>query len=350
MLENKNIEKFLKLDNPEYFINVLPINKKVERLVLNTRIEIEKIVQRKSNRLLFIVGPCSIHNTKQAIEYGKGLKKIAEKIKDKILIVMRVYFEKPRTTIGWKGLINDPYLDKSFKVNDGLFLARKLLLALNCMGLPCGYEILDPITPQYISDLISWGAIGARTTESQIHRQLVSGLSMPVGFKNGTGGSIKIARDAIMSASFPHCFTGIRKSGFATICRTKGNPHCHLILRGGSVGPNYTKPYLIESERLLKEFSVPNAILVDCSHGNSMKNHKNQEKVLKYIIKEIKDNRKSIIGVMIESNINEGKQKLVNPKDLLYGVSITDSCLSLEETARILEEAYLELKKIDLDI
>jgi len=253
---------------------------------------------------------------------------------------MRVYFEKPRTTIGWKGLINDPYLDNSFKVNDGLFKARKLLLELNKIGMPCGYEVLDPITPQYITDLISWGAIGARTTESQVHRQLVSGLSMPVGFKNGTGGSIKIARDAILSAKFPHCFMGIGENGAAAICRTKGNNNCHLILRGGSRGPNYTSEYLDESEKLLKENSLSNAIMVDCSHGNSLKNHKNQERVLKYVINETK-NRDSIMGVMIESNINEGKQKL--GKELLYGVSITDSCLSFSETSRIIKNGFLNL-------
>ena len=219
----------------------------------------------------------------------------------------------------------------------------KLLLDLNNIGIPCGYEVLAPITPQYIADLVSWGAIGARTTESQVHRQLVSGLSMPVGFKNGTGGSIKIARDAILSAQYPHCFMGITRYGEAAICKTKGNKNCHLILRGGSKGPNYTKEYLNESEELLKDLSQ--AIMVDCSHGNSLKNHKNQEGVLKYIINEIKDNRTSIIGVMIESNINEGRQVLEKGKELLYGVSITDSCLSIEETVIIVCDAFLELRK-----
>ena len=339
MLDNTNIDYFLKLESPEYYTNCLPITKDIQDLVLKTREEIEQIIQRKSDKLLFIVGPCSIHNTEEALIYGKKLKKIADIIKDKILIVMRVYFEKPRTSIGWKGLINDPHLDNSFKVNDGLFLARKLLLDLNKIGMPCGYEVLDPITPQYITDLISWGAIGARTTESQVHRQLVSGLSMPVGFKNGTGGSIKIARDAILSAKFAHCFMGIVDNGSAAICRTKGNNNCHLILRGGSRGPNYTSEYLDESEKLLKEHSLENAIMVDCSHGNSLKNHKNQEGVLKYIINEVKNGRKSIIGVMIESNINEGKQKLGSK--LLYGVSITDSCLSIAETKRILNDLDL---------
>ena len=343
MLENKNVASFIKLEKPVYFKTTLPINPNITKLILETRKEIEDIIQRKSDKLLFIVGPCSIHDPNAALEYGKKLMSIKNKIKDKILIVMRVYFEKPRTTVGWKGLINDPYLDNSFKVNDGLFLARKLLLDLNSIGMPCGYEILDPITPQYIADLISWGAIGARTTESQVHRQLISGLSMPVGFKNGTGGSINIARDAILSARFPHCFMGITPEGCATICKTKGNPNCHLILRGGSRGPNYTKEYLDESEKLLQEHSLSNAIMVDCSHGNSLKNHKNQEGVFKYIIKQIKENRTSIIGIMMESNLKEGKQVL--GKSLKYGMSITDSCLGFEETERILYEGYMELKK-----
>ena len=340
MLTNKNIDSFLKLEPPSYFLKTLKITKDIEDLILRTRGEIEDIINKKSKKLLFIVGPCSIHDSDAALEYGRKLKELSDEVSEKILIVMRVYFEKPRTTIGWKGLINDPYLDNSFKVNDGLFKARKLLLELNKIGMPCGYEVLDPITPQYITDLISWGAIGARTTESQVHRQLVSGLSMPVGFKNGTGGSIKIARDAILSAKFPHCFMGIGENGAAAICRTKGNNNCHLILRGGSRGPNYNSEYLDESEKLLKENSLSNAIMVDCSHGNSLKNHKNQERVLRYVINETK-NRDSIMGVMIESNINEGKQKL--GKELLYGVSITDSCLSFSETSRIIKNGFLNL-------
>ena len=340
MLTNKNIDSFLKLEPPSYFLKTLKITKDIEDLILRTRGEIEDIINKKSKKLLFIVGPCSIHDSDAALEYGRKLKELSDEVSEKILIVMRVYFEKPRTTIGWKGLINDPYLDNSFKVNDGLFKARKLLLELNKIGMPCGYEVLDPITPQYITDLISWGAIGARTTESQVHRQLVSGLSMPVGFKNGTGGSIKIARDAKLSAKYPHCFMGIGENGAAAICRTKGNNNCHLILRGGTRGPNYTSEYLDESEKLLKENSLSNAIMVDCSHGNSLKNHKNQERVLRYVINETK-NRDSIMGVMIESNINEGKQKL--GKELLYGVSITDSCLSFSETSRIIKNGFLNL-------
>jgi len=340
-LENKNIQQFLKMGKPLYFKNRLPITNDIRNLVLKTREEIENIIQGKSNKKLLIIGPCSVHNTKEAFEYGKKLKKLSDRIKDKFLIVMRVYFEKPRTTIGWKGLINDPDLDETFSVNRGLYLARELLLKLNGIGLPCGYEILDTITPQYISDLISWGAIGARTTESQIHRQLVSGLSMPVGFKNGTGGSINIASDAILSARFPHCFAGILPNSEAAIIRTLGNKNCHLILRGGKDGPNYTKEFLDKSEELLKENNLPQAIMVDCSHGNSLKNHKNQERVFKYIIKQIKENRTSLIGMMVESNINEGKQQLGGK--LKFGVSITDSCLCIEDTVMIVMDGYLKL-------
>jgi 3-deoxy-7-phosphoheptulonate synthase len=265
-------------------------------------------------------------------------------VKDQILIVMRVYFEKPRTTVGWKGLINDPNLDNSFDVNKGLILARQLLLNLNTIGMPCGYEVLDTITPQYISDLISWGAIGARTTESQVHRQLVSGLSMPVGFKNGTGGNIKIARDAILSARYPHCFMGITNVGEPAICKTKGNLSCHLILRGSSDAPNYSEQHIEKSIKLLDEHKLPRAIMVDCSHGNSRKDHTKQKVVLKNIMNQIKAN-KHIIGVMIESNIYEGHQKLTDPNALAAGISITDSCISIIETEAIILDAYNALKK-----
>lgn len=346
-LENKNVEQYLKMGKPLYFKKRLPITSPIRELVLNTRKEIEDIINKKSSKKLLIVGPCSIHNTKEALEYGKKLKKLSNRVKDKFLIVMRVYFEKPRTTVGWKGLINDPGLDETFAVNRGLYLARELLLKLNEIGMPCGYEILDPITPQYISDLISWGAIGARTTESQVHRQLVSGLSMPVGFKNGTGGSIDIARDAILSAKFPHCFAGILPNSEAAIIRTLGNENCHLILRGGKTGPNYEKEYLEQSEKLLKDKNLPVSIMVDCSHGNSLKQHKNQENVFKYIINQIKENRTSIIGMMVESNINEGKQSLENGTELEYGVSITDSCLCIEDTVAIIMDGYLKVKNDD---
>lgn len=343
-MDNINIQYFKKLTKPLQLRATLPASNDIIDFVINTRAEIRNIVKGVSKKKLFIVGPCSIHNVKEAFEYGKRLKMIADKVASKILIVMRVYFEKPRTTVGWKGLINDPYLNNSFDVNKGLILARQLLLDLNKIGVPCGYEVLDTITPQYISDLISWGAIGARTTESQVHRQLVSGLSMPVGFKNGTDGNIKIARDAILSARYSHCFMGITDEGEPAICKTKGNLSCHLILRGGSVTPNYSKIYIDKSIKLLDEYKLPRAIMVDCSHGNSRKDHTKQNTVLNNVINQIKDN-KTIIGVMIESNIHEGNQKLSNPHKLLYGVSITDSCMNIEETERVILDAYNSLKK-----
>ena len=255
---------------------------------------------------------------------------------------MRVYFEKPRTTIGWKGLINDPYLDESYRVNYGLFLARQLLIDLNRMKLPCGYEILDTITPQYISDLISWGAIGARTTESQVHRQLISGMSMPVGFKNGTRGDIKMAADAVLSASHPHCFMGITEKGAAAICSTKGNKSCHIILRGGKESPNYFSKDISAAQQILRNAGLKEGLMVDCSHGNSGKDYTQQYSVLMNVIQQIKDNP-NIIGIMMESNLREGKQQLIKDQKLQYGVSITDSCISIEDTEKFLLEVYTML-------
>ena len=344
-MEDENITNFSTLISPVLLKEKLNRNAQISNFVYETREEIKRILNGDSKKKLFIVGPCSIHNIDEALEYGRFLKKISEKVKDKILIVMRVYFEKPRTTIGWKGLINDPNLDNTCDVNKGLYLARKLLLELNNIGLPCGYEVLDTITPQYIADLISWGAIGARTTESQIHRQLASGLSMPVGFKNGTGGSIKIARDAILSARYSHCFMGITHTGIPSICRTKGNKFCHLILRGSSRGPNYTREYIEECENLLIEQKLSKkGIMVDCSHANSGKDHTKQKTVLQYVVEHMKTTS-SIIGVMIESNINEGKQNLGKVIELEYGISITDACIGIEETENIILEAYNQISK-----
>lgn len=332
-MENSNIESFQPLINPKTLKLVYPRSKKVETLVKNTREEISKILSGNSNKKLFIVGPCSIHNVEEAYSYARNLKILLNEVKDKILIVMRVYFEKPRTTIGWKGLINDPDLNNTFQVNKGLAMARKLLMDINELGVPCGYEVLDTITPQYIADLMSWGAIGARTTESQVHRQMVSGLSMPVGFKNGTSGDMVVARDAVMSAAYPHCFMGITDEGVPAICNTRGNPYCHVILRGGKNGPNYSYENIKKMENLLREKEIKPAIMIDCSHGNSNKNFENQKKVLGETINSMQDN-KNVIGVMIESNIIEGKQTLDpnNVDELKYGISITDSCISIQET------------------
>ena len=341
-MNNTNIKEFRPLIKPNVLLDMLPTNEDVRDLVEHTRREIQDIIKGKSKRKLFIVGPCSIHNPDEALEYGKQLKKISEIVKDKILIVMRVYFEKPRTTVGWKGLINDPDLNNTFNVNKGLMMARKLLLDLNVLGLPCGYEVLDTITPQYISDLISWGAIGARTTESQVHRQMVSGLSMPVGFKNGTDGNKVIARDAILSAGFPHCFMGINNTGDPSICTTRGNDFCHVILRGSKISRNYSYEHLVEMTMLLREKNIYPAIMIDCSHGNSQKNYKNQSKVLNSVLKSTTQFN-NIIGVMIESNINEGKQILCEKKDLKKGVSITDSCIGLNETRELILKCYYYL-------
>jgi 3-deoxy-7-phosphoheptulonate synthase len=333
---NINIESSKTLLLPSEIYKEMPLTEKVNNFVEKSRDEVRAIISGRDKRMLYIVGPCSIHNIEEAKTYAANLFNIAQKVKDRILVVMRVYFEKPRTTVGWKGLINDPDLDGSFNVNKGLRMARELLLYINELGLPCGCEFLDTITPQYISDLITWGAIGARTVESQTHRQLVSGLSMPIGFKNATSGNIQVAKEAILSASMPHCFMGITESAQPAIFTTKGNNDTHIILRGGNDGPNYYEHIVksIEKER----------VMIDCSHGNSMKNYKNQNNVFKEVIRQRFENEnenENIIGLMIESNINEDKQNLnANLKDLKYGVSITDSCINMKETIALLEYAY----------
>ena len=330
-MNNINIQEFNPLIKPSVLLNMLPINNKILDFVEHTRREIQDILNNKSNKKLFIVGPCSIHNPEEALEYGKRLKLIADKVNSNILIVMRVYFEKPRTTIGWKGLINDPDLDNSFNVNKGLMLARKLLLDLNNIGMPCGYEVLDTITPQYISDLISWGAIGARTTESQVHRELASGLSCPVGFKNSTNGSIQVAIDAIGSASQPHIFLSITKEGKSAIFNSSGNKDCHVILRGGKL-PNFESKFIKETSSILSKSGNPAALMVDMSHGNSQKQFKKQLLVNKDVADQISSGEESIFGVMIESHLIEGNQSIGPKEDLTYGQSITDACVSWEDT------------------
>lgn len=348
-INNINIERFTNLLSPEEVKKKISITPKEEYLVFKTREIIKNILDGKDKRFLIVVGPCSIHNIDEALEYGRKLEVLSKKVEKKILIVMRVYFEKPRTTIGWKGLINDPDLNNTFNINKGLIQARKLLLELNNIGVPCAYEILDTITPQYICDLISWGAIGARTTESQIHRQLVSGLSMPIGFKNGTAGNTNICYDAIKSASYPHCFMGINEHGNASICQTKGNEYCHIVLRGGKEKPNFSSEHI---QKIEKEMNGNTQIMVDCSHGNSKKDYRNQQNVFENVIgqylekqkrkENIPDSINSIIGVMIESNLSEGKQTLdFNcPENLKKGVSITDSCISFETTEKIIIDCY----------
>ena len=314
--------------------------------VATSRAQADAILRGEDDRLLAIVGPCSIHDPEAALEYAAKLKKEAERLKDDVLVIMRVYFEKPRTTVGWKGLINDPHLDDSFDINHGLRIARGLLLDLANMGVAAGTEFLDTISPQYIADLISWGAIGARTTESQIHRELASGLSMPVGFKNGTGGSIQIALDAIQSASRPHHFLSVTKQGVSAIVSTSGNESCHLILRGGSSGPNYEKESIAAAETMLREQNLPASVMVDCSHGNSLKNFRNQPLVAKDLCNQITEGSRTITSVMIESNLVEGNQKLSKDlSSLVRGQSVTDACIGWDDTVEVLDRFAEAIRK-----
>ncbi|HXH59784.1 MAG TPA: 3-deoxy-7-phosphoheptulonate synthase, partial [Fimbriimonadaceae bacterium] len=288
-----------------------------------------------SRKLVCVVGPCSIHDADAALDYAKRLKEIADSVADKLVVVMRAYFEKPRTSVGWKGLVNDPDLDESFHVNKGLRIARRLLLEINELGLPVGCEFLDTTVPQHIADLVAWGAIGARTTESQIHRQLASGLSMPVGFKNATDGNVQPAVDALLAARQPHWFPSVTKQGVAAISHTTGNDQCHVILRGGyRTGPNYDAASVAEAAALLERCDLPARIMVDCSHGNSGKDFTRQAGVLADVASQVASGSSPVFGVMIESNLVEGKQSAPE----VYGQSITDSCIGIEETARVLSD------------
>jgi 3-deoxy-7-phosphoheptulonate synthase len=326
------------LISPAILAYYLPVTESAAELVATTRSQAEAILRGKDDRLLAVVGPCSIHDPDAAIEYGSRLMAEAARLKDDLLIIMRVYFEKPRTTVGWKGLINDPHLDNSFDINHGLRVARKLLLDLALMGLPAGTEFLDTISPQYIADLIAWGAIGARTTESQIHRELASGLSMPVGFKNGTGGSIQIALDAIQSASHPHHFLSVTKQGISAIVSTAGNDSCHLILRGGKTGPNYDKPSIDGVESMLLKQGLPPYVMVDCSHGNSSKDFRNQPLVARNLCQQIAAGSRAITAVMIESNLVEGNQQATSDlSKLVRGQSVTDACINWDDTVQVLD-------------
>ena len=331
------IDEIRQLLPPSVLLSELPILESSAQLINSTRSDIDNVLNGLSDKLLVVVGPCSIHDQKAAIEYADHVRKWISKYSNDLLIVMRVYFEKPRTTVGWKGLINDPSLDNSFDINNGLKIARSLLSEINEMGVPAGTEFLDAISPQYYADLISWGAIGARTTESQIHRELASGLSMPIGFKNGTGGSIKIAVDGIKAASQPHHFLSVTKQGVSGIVKTRGNKSCHIILRGSSDGPNCDSDSVNETSKLLKDNDLPGQLMVDCSHGNSLKDYKRQVSVAENLSEQISNGSKDIASVMIESNLVEGNQKISsNLSDLVYGQSVTDSCVGLEDTEKIL--------------
>lgn len=328
---------------PIEFIKKYPADKQQSDFIVKSRKAISKIINGKDNRLIVIVGPCSIHDPKSALEYAQKLSKIRDQLSDKLLIIMRVYFEKPRTTIGWKGLIYDPDLDNTFKMKKGFGLARHLLLELNKLQIPCATEYLDLITPQYISDLISWGAIGARTTESQTHRELASGLSCPVGFKNGTSGNTKIAIDAIISASMSHMFWSINKKGMVNRYTTSGNPNCHIILRGG-ISPNYDKKSVDCAVKDLKKAGVNTKLMIDFSHANSAGDFNNQIKVGDAVASQIAAGSEHILGVMIESHLFEGKQKIAPLQSLKYGVSITDACLSFDDTAILLKKLAKSVK------
>jgi 3-deoxy-7-phosphoheptulonate synthase len=339
-----NIKKTLSLITPHQLMEDLPITQKATETVHQGRQAITSILQGADPRALVIVGPCSIHDEKAGLEYAQRLADLAHRLSDRILVVMRVYFEKPRTTLGWKGLIYDPMLDGSFDIESGLHRARGFLLSLGEIGLPAATEFLDPIVPQYLADLISWAAVGARTVESQTHRQMASGLSMPVGFKNSTDGSPQNAVDAIVTARSPHAFLGIDRDGNTAVVLTKGNPNTHLVLRGGKGGANFDASTVAEIQTLLQSANLPSQIMVDCSHANSDKDHTRQYIVFRDVIKQRLAGNTDIIGCMVESHIHPGNQKLgSDPSKLEYGVSITDACIGWEETEMLLGEAHEQL-------
>ncbi len=339
--DDERIRNVTPLPPPEHLIRFFPISgTSVETLVSQTRKNIRQIMSGEDDRLLVVMGPCSIHDTAAALDYAKRLMAQRDKFADTLEIVMRVYFEKPRTTVGWKGLINDPYLDDSYKIDEGLRMARQLLLEINRLGMPAGSEFLDVISPQYIGDLISWGAIGARTTESQVHRELASGLSAPIGFKNGTDGNIKIATDAIQAAARSHHFLSVHKNGQVAIVETAGNPDCHVILRGGKA-PNYDAASVATACADLVSAQLPASLMVDCSHANSSKQHQRQIDVAKDIAQQVAGGSRQVFGVMVESHINAGAQKFTPGKDdpckLGYGLSITDACIGWDDSEGVLQ-------------
>jgi 3-deoxy-7-phosphoheptulonate synthase len=323
---------------PVFLEEELPATEAASNTIFDTRQQISAILNKNDDRLLVLAGPCSIHDPKAAREYAGLLKEAIDEFSRDLRIVMRVYFEKPRTTIGWKGLINDPHLDGTYKINDGLRLARRLLIDLAEMGVPTGTEFLDMISPQYIAGLVSWGAIGARTTESQVHRQLVSGVSCPVGFKNGTSGDVQVAVDAVLSASYSHTFLGHTHHGQSAIFVTSGNPDCHIILRGGTSSVNYTADSVAKARKLMEESGLQPRIMIDFSHANSGKDYRRQGIVCRDVATQIAEGSRSILGVMIESNLVAGAQKLVPDQPLIYGQSITDGCIDWAETRALFAE------------
>jgi len=346
-LNNLNVLSQDLLPTPAKVKNDLPLSAKAEKVILEGRETIRNILNHKDHRLFVVVGPCSIHNTDAALEYAKKLRELADKVSDTLYIVMRVYFEKPRTTVGWKGLINDPAMDDSFQIEKGLYTARKLLLDIAEIGLPTSTEALDPISPQYISDLITWTAIGARTTESQTHREMASGLSTPIGFKNGTDGGLDVAINAMHSASQGHHFLGINQEGQCAVFHTRGNKYGHVVLRGGGGKTNYDSVSIKLCEKELKKADLPLSIAVDCSHGNSKKKPELQTLVIENCVNQIIEGNQSIVSFMLESNLNWGNQSIPeNLTDLKHGVSVTDACIDWDTTEKALVEARDKLQAI----
>jgi len=345
-LINVNVESHALLPPPEEIRQQFPLSEKAAKTVADGRQVLRNILDGKDRRLFVVVGPCSIHDTNGALEYAERLRALNEQVKDVLFLVMRVYFEKPRTTTGWKGLINDPFMDDSFHIEEGIKIARKLLVQLAEMGLPTATEALDPIVPQYISELIAWSAIGARTTESQTHREMASGLSTPVGFKNGTDGNIQVALNAMKSSLAPHSFLGIDADGRISVFKTRGNRYSHIVLRGGNAKPNYDRDSVSACAEELKKEGLNSKIMIDCSHGNSNKDHQRQPLVLEDVIAQIAAGNRDIVGVMIESNLEEGGQKIpADLSQLKYGVSVTDKCIDWKTTEQSLLKAAERLRQ-----
>jgi 3-deoxy-7-phosphoheptulonate synthase len=335
---NLRIARIRPLVPPAILVEELPLPVEGAVLVQRTRQEVSRILDGADDRLLVVVGPCSIHDTAAALAYAERLAPLAEELRDDLRVVMRIYFEKPRTTVGWKGLVNDPHLDGTFSVNAGLHLARKFLLDAIALGLPAGCEFLDPITPQFIADAVTWAAIGARTTESQVHRNLASGLSMPVGFKNGTGGDVQVAVDALKAAAYPHQFMSVTEQGVAAIVVTRGNRDTHVILRGGSSGPNYDREHVQRTFELLRAGGLPPRVMVDASHGNSSKDFRRQPVVMRAVAEQVAAGERGIIGVMLESFLIDGRRELTDNGGDTFGQSVTDACMGWEMTVPVLRE------------
>ena len=346
-VDNLNVLSEETLITPDKLKEQIPLSEAVLATVSNGRIAIKNILSRSDPRLFLVVGPCSIHDVDAALDYANNLKKLADEVADTLFLVMRVYFEKPRTTVGWKGFINDPHLDDSFNITEGLLLGRKLLANLAELGIATSTEALDPISPQFLQDMISWSAIGARTTESQTHREMASGLSSSVGFKNGTDGGLEVAINALQSVSAPHRFLGINHQGEVSVIHTRGNQHAHIVLRGGGGKTNFDSQSIIECEQQLLKAKVPANIMVDCSHANSQKNYELQPEVLDDVTNQIIEGNQSIIGLMIESNIHAGNQKIPEDQsELAYGVSVTDACVDWETTAKMIRNLRVRVKDI----